>query len=362
MEDQKYPKWIDEYAKAFHNGFVNMIPCSWGPIDLYALLGFLNGSFLSKLYEAVSKLKNEKVPLEKVAATFPSPSGFRVAIYWAILEYQLSNPKNKQRFKETLEFFIDILRILIKRDIFAYQSNIAHSPEEIKEILNNTPWQEGNSETARELGKLYNSLAALVFALYKDFFPQDSHEIYGPYNASEKFEEGSMLLIKHFPKIRPVELWPEMKDLKNSEVKIFQVFNKNVSFRCELIGMHSIYEGDLINNLISWAVIADGKFINNVQEIKEMSNYYAEVAMKHSVIYEKMGKEELKQKTLEWLCYQFVYFFKLAGMDWRPTKQMLDAVKGKEVADRFELDTAPTYEEYASSPDFEVYWLKDLYQ
>ncbi len=361
MENQKYPKWIDEYAKAFHNGFANMIPCSWGPVDLYAMLGFLNGAFLSKLYDAVSKLKKDKIPLERVATTFPSPSGFRVAFYWAILEYQLSNPKNKKQFREMLEFFIDILRVLIKRDIFAYESNIAHSPDEIKEILDNTPWQSGNPATARELGKLYNSLAALVFALYKDFFPQDSHEIYGPYDASGKFGEGATLLVKHFPKIKPVELWPEMKDLKKSEIKIFQVYNKNVTFKCELIGMHSIYEGDLINNLVSWAVMADGEFIGDVQKIKEMSNYFAEVTMRHSVVYDNMTTEELKQKTLEWLCYQFVYFFQLAGMDWRPTTEMVEAVRNKEIASRFELDSAPTYEEYATSPDFEVYWLKDLY-
>lgn len=362
MKNQKYPKWIDEYAKAFYNGFANMIPCSWGPVDFYAVLKLLNGAFLAKLYDAVSRLKSKKVPLRKIATAFPSPSSFRIAIYWAIIEYQFSHPKNKERFREILDFLIDILKTLVKEDIFAYKSNIAHSPKEIKGILKDTQWEMGNPDVARELGKLYNSLASLVFALYRDFFPQDSHEIFGPYDASEKFGEGTTLIIKYFPKIRPVELWPEIKNLKHSKVKIFQVYTKNVTFECELIGMHSIYKGSLIDNLVAWAVMADDKFIDNIETIKEMSNYFAEAAVRQSIVYDKMSNEELKQKALEWLCYQFVYFFKLADMDWRPTKEMVEAVKGKKVPERFEMDTGPSYQEYVTSPEFEIYWLKDLYQ
>lgn len=361
MNNQKYPKWIDEWTRAFHNGFMNMVPLSWGPVDLPALLGYLNGVFLSKIYNAIVNIKNKNIPLKKVAKTFPSPSGLRVAIFWLVLEYQLSEPKNKKQFRETIEYFIAILQLLVKEDLFAYKSNIVHTKKEVEEILATTPWQKGNPEEAKELGKLYNSLATLVFALYKDFFPQDSHEIYGPYDASSKFGKNAILLIKHFPKIKPVELWPEMKDLKNSKIKIFQVY-RDIKFRCETVGMHSIYEGDLINNLISWAVMADGEFISDISKIKKMSSYFAEVAMKQSIVYDNMSKEELKQKALEWLCYQFVYFFQLAGMDWRPTSEMIEAVKDKEIAERFELDTAPTYKEYTTSPDFEVYWLKDLYQ
>lgn len=361
MSQDKYPQWIDEFTRAFHNGFAHIIPCSWGPVDAYAVLGFLNGTFLSRLHKAVVVIKRQKIPVAEVAKCFPSPSGLRIAIYWTMIEYQFSNPKNKSQFKEILDFLLEVLRFLVKKDVFAYESNIVHTSKEINDILRNTPWSNGNPMVARELGKLYNSLAALVFALYRDFFPQDSNEIYGPYNAAPKFGRDTILVIKHFPKIRPAELWPEIAELKYSEVKTFQVY-KNISFRCELVGMHSIYEGNLINNLVAYAVLADGKFVDDPREIKKLSEYFAEIATKQSLAYETLSKEELKKKVLEWYCYQFVYLFRLANIDWRPTKSMLEAVKDKKVADRFELTQAPTYEEYATSPDFEVYWLKDLYQ
>ena len=356
----KYPKWIDEYAKAFHTGFINVVPTRWGPVDVFSLVYYLNGTFLSKIYKAITIIKKKKIHISKIIKSFSCPSSIRVALLFLVYEYQGSNPKNKKQFKEIAEFFVMILKYWTKKDAFAYESNIIHSSLEIDNLVNNTHWVEGNKELAREIGKLYNSLSALVYSLYRDFFPQDSHEIYGPYKTS-KFGKNAILLIKHFPKIKPVELWPEIKNFKYKDVKIYQVY-KNIKFKCEIIGMHSIYKGDLINNLVAYSVVVDGKYKNDIKEIKSLRDYFAEIATKQSMIYDKLSKEELKKKVLEWECYQFFNFFKLAGMEWRPTKEMLEAIKDKKVGDKFELEKFVPFKEFTTSPKFEVYWLKDLYK
>jgi len=361
MSKEKYPKWIDEFAKAFHIAFTNMVLCSWGPVNADTVISSLNGAFISKVHQAIIKIKKQGYKVEEVAKTFSCPSTPRIAFTFLIWEYQGSEPKNKAQFKEVTEYLVEILSCLAKKDIFAYESNIVHTDEKIETILNKTDWQTGNNQAARELGKLYNSLASLVFSLYGDFFPQDSHEVYGPYNASKKFGENTILIIKHFPKIKPVEIWPEIKELKYSDVKIFQVF-KNVKFKCELIGMHSIYNGDLINNLVSYSIRVDGEYINDLGKIKELSDYFAKMATEQSIVYENLSKKERKIKILEWYSYQFVDFFKLADMDWYPTKEMLEAVKDKKVGDRYECEEFPPFEEYIKSPEFEIYWLKDLYK
>lgn len=361
MTKEKYPKWIDEFAKAFHNAFAKMVPITWGPINADEVISSLNGAFISRVHQAIIKIKKKGYKIEEVAKTFSCPSTPRIAFPFLIWEYQGSEPKNKAQFKEVAEYLVEILSYLAKKDIFAYKSNIAHTDEEIETILNKTDWQTGNSQTARELGKLYNSVASLVFSLYGDFFPQDSHEVYGPYDASKKFGEDTILIIKHFPKIKPIEVWPESKKLKYSDVKIFQVF-KDVKFRCEMVGMHSIYQGDIINNLVAYFVVVDGIPQNSIEKIKKLSDYFAEIATEQSIAYEDLSKEERKIKILEWQCYQFVDFFKLADMDWRPTKEMLEAIKDKKVADRYELEEFPPFEEYIKGPEFEIYWLKDLYR
>ncbi|HEB01476.1 MAG TPA: hypothetical protein ENI16_00575 [Candidatus Portnoybacteria bacterium] len=357
---EKYPKWIDEYAKSFHNGFSHMVPCSWGPVDVYVVLDLLNGSFLSKLHKTIVEIKKKNVSIENVARSFSCPSTLRAAFYWVVLEYQYSDVKNKKQFKEIIEFFIKVLNHLAKKDIFGYKSNIAHSQQEINKLLADTKWQKGSRDKARQIGKLYSSLASLVFALYRDFYPQDSHEIYGPYDASKKFGPKNILLIKHFPKIKPVEIWPEIKKLKYQDIKIFQVY-KNVRFSCEIIGLHSIYKGNLIDNLVAYAVVVDGKYRNQLSQIKALTDYLAEMAIKQSSAYDSLSKEDLKKKVLEWHCYQFFNFFKLAEIDWRPTREMFEAVKNKKVPDRFELNKFPSFKEYMTSPEHEIYWLKDLY-
>lgn len=361
MEKTNYPKWIDEYARAFHHAFANMVPSSWGPLDGFAVFTALNGTFLSKIYDAIKNIKKRNPPLSEAANSFSCLSSLRAMLFFLIYEYQQSNPKNKEQFREIIEFFIGVLQYWAKEDAFAYESNIAHSSAEIEKILRETQWSQATPVIAREIGKLYNGLASLVFALYRDFFPQDSHEIYGPYSAKEKFGENTILLIKHFPKIKPLELWPELSEAKYQDVKILQVY-RDVKFQCEMIGMHSIYEGDLINGLVAYAIIIDGKYSNDPEDIKKLSNYFAELATDRSLVYEKFSKEELKKKFLEWSCYQFLNFFKLAGMNWRPTDEMLEAVRGKDIANRLELDKFPSFEEYVIDPQFEIYWLKDLYK
>ena len=348
----KYPEWIDEYAKSLHNAFKNMFPASWGPVDVFAVVGALNGTFIDKVHEAIQNVNNE--PVDKLAKCFSCPSTIRVALLFLVTEYHHCKNKDKEKFKEVAEFLLKILNHIMKKDVFSYSSNIVHGKEEINELVNGVPWKAGNPRDARELGKLYNSCAALSCSLYRDFYPQESNEIYGPYELSSD----TILLIKHFPKINPVELWPKF-NLKYKDIKIYQIY-KDLKFKCEIIGMHSIYEGNTINGLVKYAVEVDGKFVD-IEEVKRLAEEIAEIATKQAVIYENMNQEELVKKVLEWNCYQFYQLFKLANMSWKPTKEMLEAVKGKKFPERAEFPTFPEFKEYTTSKDFDVYWLKDLY-
>lgn len=358
--DRQYPKWIDEYTKAIHQAFSNMLPCGWGPINVIEVVSCLNGSLVAKVYEAIVKLKGKGVQAAEVAQTFSNPSTFRTAIWYLSQDYAGADPKPKQQAREVLDFLVEALQSWVKEDLFAMEKNVAHSQEEIDQILEETKWQGGNPKDARELGKLYNSVASLAFALYRDFFPQEAHEIYGPYDVSSMFGDNTILVMKHFPKIKPTELWPQVADFQYEDVKILQVF-RNVKFQCEVIGMHSIYEGDLMNGLVKYAVVANGKPIAELEDIKELNHHFEQLATEQSQMYDDMSHDELVNKALEWLCYQFVNMFKLAKMDWRPTEQMQRAVKGKKISHRHEEEEFPSYDEFVSSKEFEVYWLRKLY-
>jgi len=355
-----YPKWIDEHAAALHKAFSNMVPTNWGPVDYKEFIGCLNGTFIAKVAEAIKKIQDQGISIEQVADSFPSKSTLRVAIYYLMVEYQHSEPKPAEEFKAVVEYLAKVLDHMFIVDVWAKEKNIAHTDEEVADLLAATQWQDGTPETARELGKLHNSLSAHAYALYRDYFVMLMIEIYGPYDTSYKFGNNTILLIKDYVQIKPVELWPATKSLEHEQITIMPIY-RDVKFECEWIGMHSLYEGDLMSGLVAYAVLVDGEPVTSLDKIKELSDYYAEYATKFAQVYESMTKQELIVKSLEWECYQFFNMFKLANMDWRPTNEMLNAFAGKEIGDRTIYDTFPDYEEYVSSPDYEVYWLKKMY-
>lgn len=360
--DAKYPEWIDEYARSSHQAFSKMMPCSWGPVDAFAVLEHTHPSFFERLHLTITRLKAMQVLLRDVARSFSSHSTIRVALWYIASVYMLTRYKDVQKVREIIEFLVAVLYAGSEEDAFGQNYNKVHTPAEVQTFLNELEWQDGSVVAARELGKLYTSGACVVFALYRDFFPQDSNEIYGPYDVSEKFGEGSILTIKHFAKIRPIELWPQTESMRYRDIKLYQVFNKHVSFRIEMAGMHPVTEGSLVENLTAYALVIDGKQITDLAQIKEIRTYLEARAVEYAALYDTMTPGDINKKFLEWLNFQFFGLCTLAGTDWRPTPEMYAAVEHLIVPDRYESDSFPSFEEFMESPEFEPYWLKSLYR
>ncbi|MDB5238391.1 MAG: hypothetical protein JWM46_661 [Candidatus Kaiserbacteria bacterium] len=353
-----YPEWIDEYARMIHMSFSHMVPSSWHP-DGFAVLRFLNGSFLKKLHAGVRELRARQIPLETVGAGF-QPSSLRAAIYFSMLEYQHSLPKDKAAYKEIIEYLVSVLNTVMKEDVWAYSRNIAHSAHEISEMVTETPWKKGDPQSARELGLLYNSTSSLVYSLYHDFFPQDACDVFGPYDVSATHGEGAILLVKKFVKLRPVGVWSDLKNQKYSTIEIRQIY-QNVSFKCEFVAMHTMYEGDLRQGLRAYAVKVDDTWLEDIEDVRNVRDEVTVFAQEQAKVRAQLTIQEIGYKFLDLLCYQYANLFELAGMDWRPTAEMKDSLAGKELPEKVVIESLPPYEEYVASADNEVYWLKDLY-
>ena len=339
------PSWIEEYTFAFHRGFANMMPCSWGPIDGMAMLASLDGTFLDKLHQAITRVSAHPLSREELRALFPSPSGLRIAISFTITEYAHSHTKNVQAYRETLTWLVQALQTLIPEDTFAAESNRLHTPEEISSMLKSTAWQTADPTRARNLGRLYNSLSASVLALSTDFFPQNIHDVFGPYAASERFGANTILTIKYFPAFG---------------VELQQIY-RDVRFRCELIGAHALYEGNVIQNMVAYALLVDGKEENDPTKIATLTAAFAEQAMQDAERLSQMSMDDKKELFLTKLCEPFAGLFPLTKMDANPTPKMREAVREKEINTRYELAAMPDYETYLSDPAFEGYWLREVF-
>ena len=357
-----YPAWIDEFAVAMHQALSNMIPSRWSSLDGLKTIATLNGVFLLRIAELIQTHERIGTPIEKLWKLFAHPSSLRSAFLYLIWEYR--HLPDKSEFssvaKKTFDFMDKVLDYGMQEDKWVLNSNKIHSQKEIEEILAITPWVTATPELTRSAGQLYVATASIGFALYRDFFPQEAHEIFGSYDVSEKFGTGAKLVIKYHPKLRPVEFWPEVKDFPYSSIRIYQVFH-NVNFRCEFIGMHSIYDGPVVPNTMAIAVEVDGKFLTS-EEIKKTTDIIAHFATEYSHLYEKLSISEMKKKFMEWECYQFVELFKAAGMDWRPTEEMIQILEQADIGVGFGIESLPPFEEFIQSEEWEVVWLKRLYQ
>ncbi|MEK7463636.1 MAG: hypothetical protein AAB610_00745 [Patescibacteria group bacterium] len=355
---KNYPEWINQYARSAHQAFSHMVPSRWSSLDGFSVFRSLNGTFIDHIYNLLSALKKSGVSDRQMWNMFSNPSSLRCAITFLIVEYQFIT--DKRRFRDKTQFVFSALNSILAagmlEDAWVENKNCVHTQAEINIIIKNSLWH--GSKMAKDAARLYMSLASMGFSLYRDFFPQESHEIFGVYDASS-FQKDSKMIIKYFPRLRPLEIWSETDSFPWSEFKIYHITN-DIGFRCELIGMHSIYGKAVLPNTLAIAVEADGKFLNS-EEIKEASERIARFATDYSSLSERLSIDEFKLKFLDWECHQFIELFRAAKMDWRPSKEMKRAVLDANIPMGLAIDSFPEFAEYEKSQEYEVYWLKELY-
>jgi len=359
---QSYPAWIDEYAKSVQQAMSGMVPSKWTSLNGFSATKAYQGAFLFRINELVRALKRAGVSPEQAWGLFVHPSSLRSAFMYLIWEYHALEDKEPAQLaaREVFDWLDAVLSSGMRTDKWCLDSNSVHSPEEVTDILSMTDWVENDTAAVRRAAQLYVSTASLSFSLYRDFFPQEAHEIFGPYDASSRFGPDSWLIVKYFPKIRPVEVWPEVTDFPYEEVKIYQVI-KDIHFRTELIGMHSRYDGPVIPNTVTIAVTVDGKSVAK-EDIGRYSDEIAQYATSSSHLYDALDLSQAKRKFVEWESYQFIKLFEAAGMDWHPTPELYKKLEEADVPMGVQVDSFPSYDTYASDPEYEIVSLRALYQ
>lgn len=361
MNEHAYPAWIDEYARSLHPAFEHMVPADWGPLDFFECWKHLNAAFIDRLHDAIVVLKQKDVPLEEIARSFSSPSSFRACFYFTILEYQQSDHGRKDAAREVFDYLDAVLRVMFIRDYWCSKQNVIHSDAEIDTLMDRLAFAEANTEDARVIARLGNAASAMSYVLYRDFYMSESFDVFGPYDVSKHLGPHHTLVVRTYPKMRPVELWPETAGLACNDVTLYLSY-ENVGMTCEFIGAHTQYTGDTIGGLRRWAIEVDGAPVTDIAEAKRLMQYLGEKTVSYWGLYEGMSRDDLQEKFLEWMGYALKPLFDRAGMDWRPTEAMRENLIGKPVPERLVMSSFPDFEEYTTSPEWEIYWLKELYR
>ena len=266
----------------------------------------------------------------------------------------------KKKVKEIMDFFVKVLKAKNKRDIFAIKENICHSRKEIDQLMKNIKWLKGTPEISKTLGKLYLGLSSLVIALMNDWCTDNGIEVFGPYDVSKQFGSDTILVIREFPRLIPVELWPHSKNYKYKQVKIYTVY-KNIKLEVEFVGCHTIFEGNLSENLLKFALTVDREYIGNPKTIDNLSDYFIKLAEGQQKRVKDLSFEDLKRKIIAQEFYQLKDFFDLVGIDFKPPSEFIKRIKDKKLSKgRYPLKTTGMSTDKISK-HFGVNNLKKLY-
>lgn len=331
---RKYPKWIDEYTGSIQRLFQGMDLRTLEPLDCFHFHPLYSDLWLEYIHQAISKFKEKKLPFSQAAKTLPNPSSVRAVIEFLVMHYNnlVKDKKeiDKKKIRKIFDFFVRVLRAKNKKDIFAFQENIGHSEKEIKSLIKKIKWQKGTPEISRSLGKLYLGASSLINGLMSDWCTDNGIEIWGPYDLSKDYGTDTILVIREFPRLKPVNLWPQAKKYKYKEIKIYTIYQK-VKLRIEFVGCHSVFNGNLVKNLLHYALTVDGKFVSRLKEIEMLSCYLIKLAQVQYRRVKKLNFEALKQKIITQEFYQLKDFFQLVGVDFKPPSLFKQRLKGKKL-------------------------------
>jgi len=320
--------WINEFAKGSFSLYSGNTISAFQPLDFFHFYGLWYDLWLERVITAMEKIDAEHKSYTELRDVLPTPSNIRALIQKAIPAYIGSDHSKKELYARYTNFMARMLMEACPEDPFGFTKTPLHKPAELGEIIKNTAWKAATPTEARMIGKLITATGSLVHGLYNDVVTDFAWDAYGPYDNQEMANQKYTLLIRNFPDLQPDLSWPKELEASISNLQIYQLY-QDVDWVIGCVGCHTIVKsGNPITGLKYYSIIANGKQLNN----EEVNKLIDELGMKAEKIYSEIRKkdfEQLKQMVMLQECYQLKALFDKVGMDWKPTPEMLAAIKNK---------------------------------
>ena len=312
---------VKEFIEPFKIAIGNVDFETFKPMSHFQFHPLFSKEWIYKIENAINIAEELNISTKELAKYLSGPSHIRAQIYFLLLDLKCARIKKEKRVKIT-NFFDKLLKNKAVEDPYGWESNIVHTKEEIKEILNKK-FNKGNEEISKFLGRLYSAGYHLINGLYTDFYTDFGVECQGQYT----LDNNHILVIRDFKDLNPKELWPNLKSPCKT-MKIYTIY-KNVEFKTDAISVHTFFKGDQIKNLVAWRVEVDGKPLK-MKELKPLKDKLELRSVEQWQKLTSLDHESLKIKGLFMKSYTFKDLFQRLNIDWKPSKEMIESVKDKE--------------------------------
>ncbi len=291
-----------EYEKEFFKSLKKMLPYSRlnAPgrlltaenIPLFKFFPYYSDLHIKDFEQLVEKSQSKKINIDVI-----SPTTLRKELLFAMFDGCAAGTPAKVRqkiFKDSA----NLLRKIAVTDIFSLDGNFAHNAGELALITSNLPWNSANAEQKIAFGNLYVALHVLSESLFTYVFTDGVVEHFGPYDVSDVFGKGRVLVVTKYRNLQGGGLWKKIS--KINEMNIFSIHKgNNISFNF----LNQIQHSFSLYDSLEYFVVSTGKGIkkiyNTSNEINELAYYIAEVADKQYMELTALYPEEFKKKLIE---------------------------------------------------------------
>lgn len=324
--------WQKQFIDSLVNTYLTVDSSTWFPFSGDALVPYYYSSYCQKIIKAIRKLKDKKIPAAQAAFYIRRPSVLLSEL--DLLVSYLGTRSTKMSSGDAALIFDFFSQMLISYNPFdpfrLGGKNFVLEQGEINKIMTKTKWEKASFVSAKSLGKLVASLHTLYCSLYTDLWPASGVEFHGPYEV--KFESKKcILIVRDYYDIAPKQIWPRFVNFNPKSVRILNIYRPS-KFFIDFYG-NITCGGNLIELLVAFSVIADNKVVS-MENMLSLTAQLGGRSIEQYEYFRKLPFEQIKRKYLESHVYGLKGLFDLAGLSWKPNRQMYQDIAGKALLPR----------------------------
>lgn len=323
-------KWLDNLFMALRDSYTMENRKSF-PFEIRDLPLAYRKLWLEKVMAAIAEIRD----IKELAGRLNSANEIRVPFVELL---KTARQEKHPQIELLCKFFYKLAKAKAKNCPFSSDGkNIKYDGDEIKKILAETPFVK--AVEPKKFGQLSAYLHMLVWNLHTDSFAGIYY--HGPY----KTEKG-ILIAREFFDLDCREIWPESA-IPFKTITLLAIYNPidiKMKFYTEMAN-----DKNFNDELIEYAVIADNKPLN---EIGTLLNAVKELAHEQKSRLHALEDIKMKNKFIEIQGFRFRHLFNAAGMDWKPSSEMLYSLAITEPVRKWDLSEMPKEDAFARFESF----------
>ncbi len=345
-------KKIENFLKTIGECFEGMNPKTQWPLNAGQIDAYFDVGEALDIYNRINFLKRS-ISKEEICDLLPDADILRIfilnnGIIGLKVAKKLGLVKiSTQEIVDYTLFLFDIIKMKVHNDPFCLDDkNILYSERQI-EKLTESGFKFIEEDARRNIANLIVSSNYIGYTLFYDIFPTGGFINHGPYDVSEFYGKGAVLIARDYHDITPEELWPEF-DMPYNKLKILCVYSNlrvGVNF-----SNHIITNDTISDKLIAYKVLLDDKLLT-ISEIEELTKFFNKKIKEQSDRVNSFSDFDKVRKGGEIAFYFFKKLREYMGDDWKykPLMDEIDFVIGKfgrEFIEKYKYKKKPDIEHY----------------